>query len=400
MKRLRHLLLCCLIIFAANSMAHPLPGSTVALSVADKSVSGEAKMPLIELEAALGMEPDTTLSINTEQFRQYFLAHIKAATGNNPWTTSITTMEVITTNDELFGNYQQAVVHFKLAAPNGIDTRSFMLQYDVILHRVITHEALVYLKEDWLNGVHHDNEGAPIGTIKMDFKKGTINQLPVTLDKGSWLTGFTNTVTMGMQHIKEGTDHLLFLFVLLLPATLLYSQRQWTGFSGTKQGVKKLVKIITAFTIGHSVTLLLGAFGLVMLPGKFVETMIAISIFVSAVHAYHPLFPGKEFYVAGGFGLIHGLAFASVLSGMGLSVPAMALSILGFNIGIEMMQLFIVALVVPWLMVLSRLPQYKYFRQCAAIAAGVASIGWMLERISGHENNITKVINSSMAFIN
>ncbi len=123
------------------------------------------------------------------------------------------------------------------------------------------------------------------------------------------------------------------------------------------------------------------------------KQLIAVSILVSAIHALYPIFPGKEFYVAGSFGLIHGLAFASVLSNMNLSAGTLALSILGFNLGIEMMQLFIIALIIPWLMLLCRTPEYKYFRITGALLASVAAIGWIVQRISGNANIITNYIN-------
>ena len=143
-----------------------------------------------------------------------------------------------------------------------------------------------------------------------------------------------------MRHIAEGTDHLLFLLVLLLPAPLLLTKgRRWGGFGGVGYSLRRLLLIVTAFTLGHSFTLLLGALGWVRLPSQPVEVLIAVSILVSAGHAVRPLFPGREAWVAAGFGLVHGLAFASTLANLHLEAGPMALSILGFNLGIELMQL-------------------------------------------------------------
>lgn len=199
-------------------------------------------------------------------------------------------------------------------------------------------------------------------------------------------------VSLGMEHIKEGTDHLLFLLVLLLPATLLVNGKCWSSFGGTKYSIVKLVKITTAFTIGHSLTLLISALKLVQLPQQPVEVLIAVSILISALHAIRPIFPGREIYVAAGFGLVHGLAFASVLTNLNLSAGPMALSILGFNIGIELMQLFVVVLVIPWIILLSGTPAYKTIRVTAAVLAGIAAIGWIAERVTGTENIISSSI--------
>jgi hypothetical protein len=117
--------------------------------------------------------------------------------------------------------------------------------------------------------------------------------------------------------------------------------------------------------------------------------LIAFSILVSAGHAWRPLFPGKERLVAGGFGLIHGMAFAATLTNLHLSAGPMALSILGFNIGIELMQLFVIAVTIPWLILLSPSPWYRWVRIGGALLAGIAAIAWMLERVTGSSNLIS-----------
>jgi hypothetical protein len=198
-----------------------------------------------------------------------------------------------------------------------------------------------------------------------------------------------------MQHIKEGTDHLLFLIVLLLPATLLINGKQWGRFGGTKYSILRLLKIVTSFTIGHSITLLIGALGWLKLAAQPVEILIAFSILVSAIHAIRPIFPGKEMYVAAGFGLIHGLAFASILANLKLGAGTMALSILGFNLGIEVMQLFVVLITIPWLIILSQTPTYKYVRVGGAIISGVIAIAWILERITQTPNIVSAFVNKA-----
>ena len=210
-------------------------------------------------------------------------------------------------------------------------------------------------------------------------------------------------VGLGMEHIKTGTDHLLFLLVLLLPSTLVVKSKRWAEFGGVKYSLKRLLKIVTAFTVGHSLTLLLGATGVFVPPSQIIEVLIAVSILVSAIHALTPIFPGKEYYVSGGFGLIHGMAFASVLYNMQLHGKILILSILGFNIGIEMMQLFIVALIIPWLILLSRGKFYSIIRITGAIVAIIASVAWIIERISCRPNvvstNLQPIFDQGIWFI-
>ena len=111
--------------------------------------------------------------------------------------------------------------------------------------------------------------------------------------------------------------------------------------------------------------------------------LIAVSILVSAIHALRPLFPGREAGLAAFFGLIHGLAFAATLAGLGLGRWERVGGILAFNLGIETMQLVVVAAILPSLILLSRTPAYGFLRIGGAVFAGVASAGWMVERLFG-----------------
>jgi hypothetical protein len=180
--------------------------------------------------------------------------------------------------------------------------------------------------------------------------------------------------------------------VLLLPAMLLTNGTRWGAFGGIGYSLTRLLKIVTAFTIGHSLTLLIGAMGLVKLPGQLVEILIALSILVSAVHAMRPIFPGSEVFIAGSFGLIHGLAFATVLSSLNLNAGKLALSILGFNLGIEAMQLFVIAMIIPWLILVSKTPAYKWIRLPGAGMAAIAALAWITERSTGKVNPISEFV--------
>lgn len=204
--------------------------------------------------------------------------------------------------------------------------------------------------------------------------------------------GVPNMFHLGIRHIAEGTDHLLFLLALLLPAPLLAVRSGWAAAGGLRHSLIRIVRVVTAFTIGHSITLALGASGLVSLPERPVEVLIAFSILISAAHALRPLFPGREPVIAAFFGLIHGLAFAATLQHLGIGAWQRAASILGFNFGIETMQLIVVAAILPSLIILSRTPAYTVFRLTGALFAGFASLGWIIERLFGVDYSVDLVV--------
>ena len=206
--------------------------------------------------------------------------------------------------------------------------------------------------------------------------------------------GFASMFRLGMHHIAEGTDHLLFLLALLLPAPLLVYGSRWAGFAGARRSLLQILKVVTAFTVGHSVTLGLAALGVVHVPSRPIEVLIAVSILVSATHALRPLFPGREAFVAAFFGLIHGLAFASTLSDLGLGWRERIGSILAFNLGIESMQLLVVAAIMPSLVLMSRTRAYSPLRIGGALFAGIASLGWIADRLFGLHTAVDVVVNS------
>jgi hypothetical protein len=204
--------------------------------------------------------------------------------------------------------------------------------------------------------------------------------------------GFGSVFRLGMRHIAEGTDHLLFLLALLLPAPLMVIGSRWAGFAGVRRSLLRILKIVTAFTLGHSITLALAAFGMVHVPSRPIEVLIAVSILVSAIHALRPIFPGKEAAIAAFFGLIHGLAFAATFAELGLGRWERVAGILAFNLGIETMQLMVVAVTMPSLVLMSRTRAYPFVRVGGALFAGFASVGWIAERLLGVHNSVDVVV--------
>jgi hypothetical protein len=234
---------------------------------------------------------------------------------------------------------------------------------------------------------------------QLDYARSGSSPDPASVKRSStiraWMSsaGFASIFRLGMRHIAEGTDHLLFLLVLLLPAPLLALGSRWAGFAGVRQSLLRILKVVTAFTLGHSLTLALAALGLVRVPSRPIEVLIAVSILVSATHALRPLFPGREAAIAAFFGLIHGLAFATTLADLGLGRWERVAGILGFNLGIETMQLIVVALTMPSLVLLSRTGSYSLLRIGGALFAAFASVGWLAERLLGVHNSLNVVVN-------
>jgi hypothetical protein len=377
--------------------AHPMPNSAVVLNVHEKYISGEILLPLGELQSAIGMsvndKSERLIERLGDSLRLYLMAHIRPKSfEGKAWTVELGEMKVVETKSKLTGDYKELVVNFSMTPPLHYDLRNFYFDYDVILHQVASHQILVNVKQDWQQGiVVEDSSLQQIGVIELDVPTNKIPVFQVSLQQGSTWTGFKSMVKLGMKHIAEGTDHLLFLLTLLLAAVQppnsrrrdfkkLYIRR----LGGYFESWAAILKIVTAFTIGHSLTLILASLKIVQLPSQPIEILIAISILVSAIHVIRPIFAGKEVFIAAGFGLIHGLAFADTIAKLELSTQQMVLSILGFNVGIELMQLCIIVLIVPLLIWLSKTQYYTIFRTIASILASIAALFWMVERVMGY----------------
>ncbi|MBV9034142.1 MAG: HupE/UreJ family protein [Acidobacteriaceae bacterium] len=235
---------------------------------------------------------------------------------------------------------------------------------------------------------------------QLDYVQAENRPVPLPFRKwwsGTWAplgvnVGFASIFRLGVRHIAEGTDHLLFLLALLLPAPLLVFGSRWAGYAGVRQSLLQILRVVTAFTVGHSITLALAALELVRVPSRPIEVLIALSILVSAAHAFRPLFPGREAVIAAFFGLIHGLAFATTLGELGLGRWERVASILAFNLGIETMQLVVVTATMPSLLLLSRTHAYSVVRVGGALFAGFAAAGWMAERLLGIQNSVDVIV--------
>jgi hypothetical protein len=192
---------------------------------------------------------------------------------------------------------------------------------------------------------------------------------------------FVEYLHAGVWHILSGIDHLLFLLSLLLPAVLLRRGGQWQPVLQARPALLSILKVVTAFTLAHSITLTLAALDVVRLPTRLTESVIAASIIVAALNNVFPRFTAARTRIAFAFGLLHGFGFASVLADMGLPQGARVVSLLAFNLGIEVGQLAVVIALMPlaYLVRASRFYRRALLPWGSAMIASVAFI-WLVQR--------------------
>ena len=196
---------------------------------------------------------------------------------------------------------------------------------------------------------------------------------------------FLDYVREGVWHIWIGFDHILFLLSLLLPAVLIWQPKpvaKWLPAVRFKDAFFDVLRIVTAFTVAHSITLSLATLGYVTLPSRVVESAIAASVVLAALNNVLPMFQGRRWAVAFVFGLIHGFGFASVLADLGLPKEALALALVGFNVGVECGQLAIVAVFLPLTFAMRRTVFYgQGVRVVGSLLIAALAAVWLAERL-------------------
>lgn len=172
---------------------------------------------------------------------------------------------------------------------------------------------------------------------------------------------------LGIEHIFTGYDHLAFVFAMILVG----------------QSLGQIAKIVTGFTVAHSLTLVLAALGVVSLPGQLVESVIALSIAVVAAENFFIKSPDKRWIIAFVFGLVHGFGFSGVLRELGLPTEGLISSLLSFNVGVEVGQLAVVALIFPLVLALRKTRWHVPVVRTASAAVLVMGLIWFGERVLG-----------------
>lgn len=354
---------------AVPALAHLTPNSEIRLDFAPGQVKADIVVPQAEFGYATGLATDNRAQ-SLAQAKARVLADMAVlAEDGRPWRIAVDRIAF-----EQIAGPPDLHLQLTLTPPSGASDRSLVWRWHVVTREAPSHFALLVVDGDLAGGVRGERE--LVGAL-------TAGRPEMVVDRGhaGLAALFGNAFGLGAHHIAQGYDHLLFLLALLLPAPLIAAGGRWGARRTGRETFAKLAWIVTAFTLGHSTTLVLAAFFGVRLPAQPVEAGIAFSVLVSAIHAARPLFPGKEPVVAGLFGLVHGLAFATLVSNFGLGTGTRATAILGFNLGIEAVQLGVVLVALPVIIVLSRWRHGGRARLVLAALTGLAALVWLTQRL-------------------
>lgn len=370
MKRILTVLIMvlCLGGWAAPGFAHKPSDSYLKLAVTGHQINGQWDIALRDLDYAIGLDSNDDGAITWGELRgrrqavdAYALARLRLENAGSVCAARPTALQVDSHTD---GAY--AVLRFEAVcpqAPTAIDIR-----YSLLFDLDPQHRGLLNLEAE--------------GRTRTAIFSPEAAEQHLELAGANPFLQFLDFVREGIWHIWIGFDHILFLLTLLLPAVLERVDGRWQPTKDLKTVFANVLKVVTAFTVAHSLTLSLASLGVISLPSRPVESAIALSVVLAALNNLFPLVRERRWTIAFLFGLIHGFGFASVLADLGLPRGSLLLALVGFNLGVEVGQVAIVLAFVPFAFFLRRSWFYRQpiFTGGSAMIAAIAAV-WLAERV-------------------
>lgn len=363
-----------IVLWASIASAHKPSDSYLRIEVEDDLLI-RWDIALRDLEVVIGLDANTDGKITWDEVQQrreligeVVQTHLGIDVDDQRQPIELERIEITEHSD---GTY--AALRLRIHDPGGFNT--LLVHYDLLFEIDPTHRALVSYQGRRGGGAYVISAGD--------------RPLIVQASGNGWLMPLIDYIGEGIWHIWIGIDHILFLIALLLPSVWRVRRKehhppQFVPVGRFPTVLREVIGIVTCFTIAHSLTLWLVVGQYVELPSRWVEATIAFSIVITAIRSLYPQFKKHSRLLAFSFGLVHGFGFGSVLIDLGLPTSMLVTTLLGFNIGVELGQLAIVALLLP---LAFRYRRRRFYRRyvfrygCYAIAALGAL--WTIERAAG-----------------
>jgi hypothetical protein len=348
---------CAASLAAAPAWAHKPSDAHLRLTAAGASITGRLDVAVRDLDGAVGLDDDgdgditwAELSAAAPRIADYVAHRLTIGADGAPCPLQLGAGAIVTLSD---GAYWALPVSASCPrAPRALDV-GYALLFDIdSMHRGLAHIA-----------------GQT--TILRDAQP-----VRIALDETASTAGF---VREGVWHIWMGIDHILFLMCLILPAVFQRRTRRWAAADSLRDVCKEVFEIVTAFTLAHSITLVISAIGLVALPSRVVETAIALSVVAAAVNNLLRTIDAR-WAVAFALGLLHGFGFSSVLIDLGLPSRELVGALLGFNLGVELGQAAIVLALLPVLYCIRRTLAYQALLWAGSGSVALIATLWSYQR--------------------
>lgn len=374
MKKLIAIILLFLNILSVN--AHQSSTSFISLEQTDTYTKGSWKVSINVLNTTQSMDADNNGEVIWSEVKAQKDILLSLLTTNFGIQTNKENCSIKTINskslaiDDILGMHY-VVVPFKTDCKLQDVTK---INYNFYFSRNSDHKAILSLKDS--------------STDPAIYVLSSDKQLIEVSEKNN--NSFMNVVVEGIWHIWVGFDHIIFVITLLIGVLFIDSSKSLINH---KNKLIQILKVVTAFTIAHSITLALAAFNIVVLPVMFVEAFIAATLIIAALHNLNKFLPDNMsalfswpiWKMAFIFGLIHGFGFANVLTEIDLSTEYIATTLLAFNLGVEIGQIVIVSLIVGIVLVIMDKKRINHRLEVTILSISSAgtillSSVWLVER--------------------
>ena len=354
-------------LLALPALAHKPSDSYLTLRTGTGKITGQWDIALRDLEYAIGLDANGDGQITWGEVKArhgdiaaYALARLSFSADGRACP--------LVAGDQRVDNHSDgAYTVLAFSADCGGEMYRLQARYSLFFDFDAQHKGLVQLETA---------QGSRSGVFAADRPEQEF-----VLAESTLLEQFLTFIREGIWHIWIGFDHILFILSLLLPSVLVYREGRWQGAPEAAPVFWDVLKVVTSFTIAHSITLSLAALEIIALPSRLVEATIAASVVVAALNNLRPVVLGRRWLVAFCFGLIHGFGFASVLADLGLPRDALLLALVGFNLGVEAGQLCIVGTFLPLAFLMRRSAFYlRGIMTGGSVLIALVALVWFVER--------------------
>jgi hypothetical protein len=375
--------------------AHRNDESYLYLDVGDASLSGRVELPYRDMREVLDLRltgsPDDQLDeldARLADIHRYLLARTAIGDGTDEWPIDFDGVELLFDSPVGDNGLGYALFPFVVRLDGSEVPQVIEVTFTPFLTEIADRNNVALVSNDWKRGVIGQEtnellvltESSPSGSIDLG-------------DASQW-RNFRASIDLGVDHIRTGPDHILFVLVLLLPSVLVLTMGRWRPSPSFGRSFGRVVVVATMFTVAHSITFTLAGLGFLPLPpSKVVETLIAASIAAAALHNLRPILGHREWAIAFAFGLFHGMGFAGLVEDLDIGRSTQLVSLLGRNVGIEIGQLVVVVLTFPALYLLRRTRLYGWLFYATSIGLAIVSGLWIVERVAEVELHINGAVN-------
>jgi hypothetical protein len=362
-------------LYTCSSIAHELSTTFISAELRDDgSLDGQLKLDILDLKEVVTLDVDANgeltwgeIEASSDAIQNYVTNGLRFYTGAQQCNLKLNNqLELQELNSVTYLVLSFSSPLYSSSKCAGKDQLSF--EYSLLFDAATNHKAIVSLR---VASEEH---------VFILDKENSRNSINVELNESSSWSTFWAFIYQGIFHILIGLDHILFLFTLLLTLCFYRHLGEWRSVDSKKVIIKKTLFIITSFTIAHSITLSGTALGIIPVMGSWIEIVIAASILFNVLNNLFPMIKNLSL-ITFLFGLIHGMGFAGALSEFGFTQEHQLLSVLGFNLGVEIGQLGLLVVFLPILLWIRKSNFYRWYgMQLLSLLIGAVAIYWILQR--------------------